>query len=446
MSAVRAVVLAAGKGTRMKSRVPKVFHELCGRPLLWWVLGTLREAGIEDVTVVCSREMRDGLAAFGGVRTAVQDEQRGTGHALRVALEALEPASAASVLVTNADMPLVTAEIFRAAVDARGGDAMAMVAVNVDPASNFGRIVRRGDRVERIVEMRDATPQERTICEANAGIYAIDETKARETIAQLRSENAQREYYLTDIVALLSERGERINPVLYGDDASLLGVNDRSELARARATMNERLCDRHMRDGVTILDPATTYLEPEITIGRDTVLYPNTSISRLSEIGEGCTIGPNARLSNARVADGAEIRESVVIDSAIGPGARIGPFAHVRGESLVAGDVRVGNFVELKNANLERGAKVSHLSYVGDANVGEDANVGAGTITCNFDGIRKNRTTIGKRAMIGSNSSLVAPVEIGDDALTGAGSVVTKDVPAGERVAGNPARPLRSTS
>ncbi len=430
----------------MKSRVPKVFHELCGRPLLWWVLGTLREAGIEDVTVVCSPEMRDGLAAFGGVRTAVQDEQRGTGHALRVALEALEPASAASVLVTNADMPLVTAEIFRAAVDALGGNAMAMVAVRVDPASNFGRIVRRGDRVERIVEMRDATPQERTICEANAGIYAIDEAKARETVAQLRSENAQREYYLTDIVALLSERGERINPVLYGDDASLLGVNDRSELARARATMNGRLCDRHMRDGVTILDPATTYLEPEITIGRDTVLYPNTSISRLSEIGEGCTIGPNARLSNARVADGAEIRESVVIDSAIGSGARIGPFAHVRGESLVAGDVRVGNFVELKNANLERGAKVSHLSYVGDANVGEDANVGAGTITCNFDGIRKNRTTIGKRAMIGSNSSLVAPVEIGDDALTGAGSVVTKDVPAGERVAGNPARPLRSTS
>jgi bifunctional UDP-N-acetylglucosamine pyrophosphorylase/glucosamine-1-phosphate N-acetyltransferase len=442
LNGLRAVVLAAGKGTRMKSRAPKVFFELCGRPMLWWVLAALADAGIDDVCVVCSPDMRDRVAAFEGVRAAVQEEQLGTGHALRVALEALEPRSGGRVLVTNADMPLVTPAIFTGAVDALGDDAMSLVTLHAGADSNFGRIVRRGERVERIVEVRDASPQERAIGEVNAGIYVIDEAKARETVARLRSENAQREYYLTDAVELLSGAGETVNPVVVHDAAALAGVNDRVEVARARAAMNARLCERHMRDGVTIVDPATTYLEPELTIGRDTVIYPNTALSRLCEIGEGCTVGPNARLSNARVGNGAEIRESVVVDSTIGERAMVGPFAHVRGETVVGSEVRVGNFVEIKNAKLERGAKVSHLSYVGDAFVGEEANVGAGTITCNFDGKRKNRTRIGKGASIGSNSSLVAPVEIGDGALTGAGSVVTKDVPAGARVAGNPARPL----
>lgn len=442
MSALRAIVLAAGKGTRMKSRVPKVFHELCGRPMLWWVLRALEEAGMSEIVVVCAPGMRERMASLGNARAIVQEEQLGTGHALRVALDALSPRRGGRVLVTSGDMPLVTAKIFGAALGALGDDAMALVTVDGPPDSNFGRIVRRGDRVERIVEVRDATPQERAITETNAGIYAIDEAKAREVVTQLRNENAQREYYLTDAVELLARGGARVTPVPCRDQGALIGVNDRVELAQARAAMNARLCAAHMRAGVTIVDPATTYLEPELQIGTDTVLYPNTSIGRLTTIGEACTIGPNARLSAATIGNGVEIRESVILDSTVGDGTHVGPYAHIRGGSVLAGDVRIGNFVELKNAALDRGAKASHLSYVGDASVGEDANIGAGTITCNFDGKRKNRTTIGKRAMIGSNSSLVAPVEIGDDALTGAGSVVTKDVPSGERVAGNPARPL----
>ncbi len=442
MSGVRAIVLAAGKGTRMKSAVPKVFHELCGRPMLWWVLRALREAGIEDVVVVISPEMESGFAALGGGEAVVQKEQLGTGHALRVALESRTPRSGGRILVTNGDMPLVTGEIFAAATDALGADAMALVTLPAGPESNFGRIVRRAERVERIVEVRDATADELAIEETNAGIYAMDEAKARGALAALRNENAQREYYLTDAVAVLAAGGDRINPVLLRDGRNLLGINDRAELAVARARMSERLCAQHMRDGVTIVDPERTYLEPELAIGRDTVIYPNTAIGRLSRIGEGCTIGPNARLSNATIGARTEVRESVILDSVVGDDAHVGPFAHLRGESVLANGVRIGNFVELKNARLESGAKASHLSYLGDVTVGEDANVGAGTITCNFDGKRKNRTKIGKRAFIGSNSSLVAPVEIGDDALTGAGSVVTKDVAAGERVAGNPARPL----
>ncbi len=435
-------MLAAGKGTRMKSTLPKVFHELCGRPMLWWVLCALRDAGADEIVAVISPEMEERFAALGGARGIVQKEQLGTGHALRVALEALPTRRGGRVLVTNGDMPLVTREIFTAALDAVGSGAMALVTLRSGPESSFGRVVRKGNRVERIVEVRDATLDERAIEETNAGIYAIDESAARDVVGRIGNDNAQREYYLTDAVGILAASGAGVAPVLYPEGRDLAGINDRVELAVARQRMNERLCASYMRDGVTIVDPERTYLEPELTIGRDTVIYPNTQIGRLSSIGEGCTIGPNARLSNATVGNRTEIRESVVLDSTIGDGAHVGPFAHIRGESVLADDVRIGNFVELKNARLESGSKASHLSYLGDVTVGEDTNVGAGTITCNFDGKRKNRTTIGKRALIGSNSSLVAPVEIGDDALTGAGSVVTRDVPAGERVAGNPARPL----
>jgi bifunctional UDP-N-acetylglucosamine pyrophosphorylase / glucosamine-1-phosphate N-acetyltransferase len=233
-----------------------------------------------------------------------------------------------------------------------------------------------------------------------------------------------------------------VHPVPAAHHVDVLGINDRVELALARREMNDRICARHMRDGVTIVDPATTYLEPELEIGGDTVIYPNTTISRLSSIGARCVIGPNCRLSNATLRDRVTVRESVVIDSTIGDDVSVGPFAHLRGETELANRVHVGNFVEIKKSRLRRGAKVSHLSYLGDATVGEETNVGAGTITCNYDGEKKNETTIGRNVSIGSNTSLVAPLTVGDGALTGAGSVVTKDVPPGQRVAGNPARPL----
>ncbi|HET6274857.1 MAG TPA: bifunctional UDP-N-acetylglucosamine diphosphorylase/glucosamine-1-phosphate N-acetyltransferase GlmU [Candidatus Cybelea sp.] len=444
---IRAIVLAAGKGTRMKSARSKVLHEICGRPMLWYVIAALRDAGIEDILVVVNDELEEAVRRF-EVESVVQREQLGTGHAVRVALDRLEPHAAGRIVVACGDMPLVTHEIFRDVMaslvsDEREGVAMALVTAAMPLPSSFGRIVRRGAAVERIVEARDATPAELAIDEMNAGIYAFDEASLRDAVAHLRDDNAQSEYYLTDAVEYFVKRGRPVRPVVASDRTQVLGINDRVELAMARKEMNARLCARHMLGGVTIVDPDTTYLEPELEIGIDTVIYPNTTIARLSSLGERCAIGPNARLSNAVLGAGVVVRESVVIDSSLGDDVSIGPFAHLRGESQLADRVHVGNFVEIKKSKLGRGVKASHLSYLGDATIGEETNVGAGTITCNYDGVKKNETIVGRNVSIGSNTSLVAPVTIGDGALTGAGSVVTKDVGDGERVAGNPARPLR---
>ena len=442
---VRAIVLAAGKGTRMKSSIPKVLHEICGRPMLWYILRELRAAGVDDIVVVTNDELQARIGEF-DVPSVVQREQLGTGHAVKTALDATPPRDGSQVVVAYADMPLVPHDVFVRILTTPSGEtpaAMTLVTVKMPLPSSFGRIVRRGEDVERIVEARDASPSELAIDEMNAGIYAFDEAALREAVAALKNDNAQEEYYLTDAVAHFVRQGKRVRPVTVSDHLLTLGINDRVELALARREMNARLAAAHMRDGVTIIDPATTYLEPELTIGRDTVIYPNTTISLLSTIGENCAIGPNTRISDSRIGNDVEICESVVVQSEIGDDSKIGPFAHIRGHAKLAGNNRVGNFVEIKNSQLARGAKSAHLAYLGDATIGEDTNIVAGTITCNFDCQRKNQTTIGKNVSIGSNTSIVAPRTIGDGALTGAGSVVTKDVAPGERVAGNPAKPLK---
>ena len=437
----RAILLAAGKGTRMKSARPKVLHELCGRPMLWYAIAALRDAGIEEIVVVTNEELDSHVRAM-GIRTVIQSEQRGTGHAVQVALAALEPRREARILVTNGDMPLVRAQTLARVLAAGDRGEVSLVTARMPLPSNFGRVVRSGHHVARIVEVRDASESERAIEEMNAGIYAFPESQLREVIARLRNDNAQGEYYLTDAIALFAESNRPASPVVSEDYEEVLGVNDRSELARARAAMNRRICEQHMLAGVTIIDPATTYLEPELTIGADTVIYPGTTISLLSSIGARCAIGPHARISDARIGDDVTVRESVIVESEIGAGSTIGPFAHVRGHAVLVGENRVGNFVEIKNSRYERGAKSAHLSYLGDAEIGEESNIGAGTITCNYDGKKKHRTKIGRDVSIGSNTSIVAPRTIGDGALTGAGSVVTKDIEPGGRVAGNPARPL----
>jgi bifunctional UDP-N-acetylglucosamine pyrophosphorylase/glucosamine-1-phosphate N-acetyltransferase len=440
---MRAIVLAAGKGTRMKSGRSKVLHEICGRPMLWYVLDALRRAGFGEIVVVVNPQLRDEMQGF-DVESVVQEEQLGTGHAVKAALDQLAPGTGPLIVVCG-DMPLVTSELLRGmAGSLAAGDAsvMALVTVKMPLPSSFGRIVRSGPHVERIVEARDATPAELAIDEMNAGIYAFDEQALRDAVMHLRADNAQGEYYLTDTVAYFVGAGKSVRPVLATDHLHMLGINDRVELAQARKEMNARLCARHMRDGVTIVDPETTYLEPELEIGAETVIYPNTTIGRLSRVGRHCVIGPNSRLSNATLGERVTVRESVVTDTTIGNGVAIGPYAHLRGETTLGDNVHVGNFVEIKKSKFARRVKVSHLSYVGDATIGEETNIGAGTITCNFDGERKHETVIGRGVAIGSNTSLVAPVKVGDGALTGAGSVVTKDVPSGERVAGNPARPL----
>ncbi|GAC1387576.1 MAG: bifunctional UDP-N-acetylglucosamine diphosphorylase/glucosamine-1-phosphate N-acetyltransferase GlmU [Vulcanimicrobiaceae bacterium] len=440
---VRAIVLAAGKGTRMKSAQTKVLHELCGRPMLWYTLEALRAAGVDEILVVTNPQLQARLSEF-GVRGVIQQEQLGTGHAVQIALKELERAEG-RIIIAYGDMPLAGTAVFRGVIDTLERDpsaSAAMVTARMPLPSNFGRVLRSGEQVTRIIEERDCSAEERLIEEMNAGIYLYDEQALRQSIAGLRNDNAQKEYYLTDTIEALVGAGKRVVPVLASDHRDVLGINDRSELARARAEMNARLCDQYMAQGVTIIDPLATYLEPELTLGQDTVIYPNCTISRLTEIGDGSVIGPNSRLSNARLGARTTVRESVILDSVLGDDTSVGPFAHIRGNADLGANVRIGNFVEVKNSTLRAGVKASHLSYVGDATVGEDSNIGAGTITCNYDGVRKNRTQIGRNVSIGSNSSLVAPVSIGDGALTGAGSVVTKDVPAGERVAGNPARPL----
>ncbi len=443
----RAIVLAAGKGTRMKSARPKVLHELCGRPMLWYVLEAVRKAGVGEIVVVVNEELDPHLAGFATpgdvpMRTVVQEPQLGTGHAVQIALEAL-PASQGALLIAYGDMPLVPAATYRRVLNAVDASvALALTTARMPLPSNFGRIVMRGPKLERIIEARDCTPEELEIDEMNAGIYSYDEASLRGVIGRLSNDNTQGEFYLTDTVELLIGSGQRVIPLLEPDYRVVLGINDRIELAAAAAQLNLRLCEAHMNEGVTIIDPETTYLEPELTLAPDVVIEPNTHIGGRSKVGPRSVIGPNSRITASTIGTDVRICESIVTESVVGDYSSVGPFAHFRAGTELGTGVHIGNFVEIKNATLEADVKAGHLTYLGDATVGRAANIGAGTITCNFDGTNKNRTEIGEGAFIGSNSSLVAPVQIGAGALTGAGSVVTRDVPDGERVAGNPAKPL----
>lgn len=443
MKQIHALVLAAGKGTRMKSRRPKVLHELCGTTMLAHVAQTLQNHGVGDIRVVVNPELREPVEAL-GLHPVLQEQQLGTGHAVQTALADL-PADKLPVLIVSADMPLIPGELLERVCEAQAAAdaALALVTAMVPPSWTFGRIVREEGKVTAIVEVRDAPPEPpATIPEVNAGIYCFNQAKLRHAVAGLTKNNAQGEFYLTDCVAVLAGKSELIETIQAKNLADIIGVNTLVELSRARAILQSRILERHMLAGVTITDPESTYIDWAVTIEPDATIHPQTHLAGRTSIASGCTIGPNTYISNSTIAQAVEIVQSVVKDSAVGEGATIGPFAHLRNSTIVESGAHIGNFVETKNSRLGRGAKASHLSYLGDADVGDKANIGAGTITCNYDGKKKNKTNIGKGAFIGSNSSLVAPVSVGDNALTGAGSVVLHDVPEGERVAGNPAKPL----
>jgi bifunctional UDP-N-acetylglucosamine pyrophosphorylase/glucosamine-1-phosphate N-acetyltransferase len=442
MESVHVFLLAAGKGTRMKSRRPKVLHELCGMTLLDHALRTLRAAAGSDIRVIASPELREHVEAL-GVRVVVQEPQLGTGHAVQTALDDLVP-DALPILIVSADMPLVPADLLERVARAQQTSkaAVALVTAKVPLPSPFGRILRRDGKIAAIVEARDASEAQLQIDEVNAGIYCFDHGELRRVISGLTANNAQGELYLTDCIEALAREKKRIESVAAARPSDVIGINNRVELAAARAVMQQDILHKHMLAGVTIVDPATTYVDALVSIEPDTVIQPQSHLAGRTSVGAGCIIGPNAYVANSTIGDRAEIVQSVVKDSTVGEEATVGPFAHLRGKSIIEPGAHIGNFVETKNTRMRRGAKASHLSYIGDAEVGERANIGAGTITCNYDGKKKNRTKIGAGAFIGSNSSLVAPLEIGEGALTGAGSVVLKDVPAGERVAGNPAKPL----
>ncbi len=429
-----AVILAAGKGTRMKSDRPKVLHEAGGRPLLGWVLARAREAGCARILVVVGHgadEVRAAFAAADDVVWIEQHQQLGTGHALLQAASAV--AEDCLLLVLSGDVPLIrAATLERLAAAAEAGWGAMAVARLAEPGA-LGRVIDDGNgALRRIVEARDATADELAIPSVNAGVYALPSPAIFDDLRRLAPDNAQGELYLTDAVSAAAHDRRRVALVELADPAEALGVNDRIELAEA----HRRLVERRIRElalaGVTFLDPATSVVEAEVEIGPDTVVHPGVSLLGTTRIGRGVTLHAGAWLRDSSVADGATLEPYTVADRArIGEACRVGPFARLRPGAVLERAARIGNFVEIKNATLGAGAKANHLAYVGDATVGEGANIGAGAVTCNYDGVAKHRTEIGARAFVGSDTMLVAPVRVGDDATTGAGSVITQDVPDG---------------
>ena len=430
-----AVVLCAGKGTRMKSEMAKVLHPVLGQPLAAWPIGRALALGCQPVVAVVGHqgdEVRAALESrFPGqpLRFATQGEQRGTADAVRAALGGLDGVTG-PVLILYGDTPLLRESTLRALVDAfrRGSAPLALVSTVVHDATGYGRVLRVERRLTGIVEEKDCTADQRKIREVNAGVYAIDATFLREGLAQLRPANAQGEYYLTDLVALAARRGEVESVSAEFEDTA--GVNDRADLAACTRVLQGRINLEHMRAGVTMHDPATVTIEPHVFIGPDTVIEPNVSLRGKTRIGRGVTLGQGSVFVSTEVGDGTTVLPySVATDSRIGPRCLIGPFARMRPGSDLAEAVELGNFAETKKARLGPGTKAHHHCYIGDSVVGAKVNVGAGTITCNYDGFAKHQTEIGDGAFIGSDSQLVAPVKVGEGSYVGAGTTVTEDVP-----------------
>jgi bifunctional UDP-N-acetylglucosamine pyrophosphorylase / glucosamine-1-phosphate N-acetyltransferase len=438
--------MAAGLGTRMRSDTPKVLHRLCGRPMLAYVLDAWAEAAGERARppfVVYSPSTAALTEAFEGrADFALQDEPRGTGDAVRAALAAV-PDDVAEIVVLSGDVPLVAGPDLAAVLEARREDDAAIALASVfaaDPA-RLGRVVRgEFGTVERIVEANDASDEELESNEINAGLYAFDADWLRRRIDALAPSPATGELYLTDLIRIAREDGRIVSAITFEDDGRFDGINDRSQLAQAEWALRVRLNERHMAAGVTMRDPSTVYLDWDVELATDVELEPNVILRGRTSIGQGSVIGAGSQLIDATVGERCRVWASVVESSVIEEEATVGPFSHLRPGSTVGRGAEVGNYAELKNASLGAGAKQHHMSYLGDAEIGEGANIGAGTITANYDGLKKHRTTIGPGAFLGVDTMIVAPREIGAGAKTGAGSVVTRDVPPGKLAVGVPAR------
>lgn len=433
-----AVILAAGKGTRLRSRLPKVLHEAAGRPLLAWVVEAAREAGCDPILVVVGHladEVRQAMAGQDLV-WVTQSEQLGTGHALAQARGRLP--DGATVLVLSGDVPLVTPETLRALTTAAGETWGAMAVAELPEPGSLGRVLAAGGgRLDRIVEASDAAPEELAVRRVNAGIYALPVPGVFHYLERLSPDNAKGEYYLTDAVSAAAASGDGVALVDLDDADEALGVNTRTDLGRVHRSLLDRWARRLMDDGVTLLAPETVSIEPGIRVGPDTVIHPGVSLSGPTRVGDGCTLHQGAWIRGSRLGDGVVVEPYSVLDGAeVGDGCRVGPFARLRPASVLLSKARVGNFVEVKNARLGEGVKASHLTYIGDAEVGAGSNLGAGVVTCNYDGECKHRTEIGSGVFVGSDTLLVAPVKVGDGATTAAGTVVTKDVPPGSLAVG----------
>jgi bifunctional UDP-N-acetylglucosamine pyrophosphorylase / glucosamine-1-phosphate N-acetyltransferase len=429
------VILAAGQGTRMRSALPKVLHPLCGRPLVSWPVHAAREAGAERIVVVDSaaRPLQGRLPE--DVLLAVQERPDGTAGAVAAAMDLV--ADDAPVVVLSGDVPLVTAGFVRdlASAHAASGAAATMATMELDDPAGYGRVVRdAAGEVEGVVETKkagDATPEQLAIREVNTGIFAFDAAALRAALPQVGTDNAQGERYLPEVLEILHAAGERIGAHRVDDPNLTLGINDRADLAAVRAIAQARINEEHLLAGVTIVDPASTTIDVTVTIGRDTVVEPFVSLTGATAIGAGAHIGAHSTIADSRVGDGVTVRQSWIEQSDLHDGATAGPFAYLRPGTRLREDAKAGTFVEMKNADIGAGTKVPHLSYVGDTEVGEHTNLGACTVTANYDGREKHRTRIGSGVRSGVDTTFIAPVTVGDGAWTAAGSVVTENVPAG---------------
>lgn len=443
---IAVLVLAAGPGTRMRSDTPKVLHTIGGRSMLSHSLHTMTELAPQHLVVVLGHDHQRIAPLVGNlaetlgrtIDVALQDRPRGTGHAVHCGLSALPEDYSGIVVVTAGDTPLLDAETLadliatHTAAHPAGKAAVTVLTTTLDNPFGYGRILRTQDHeVMAIVEQTDATPSQSEIREVNTGVYAFDIAALRSALSRLRSDNAQHELYLTDVVSILRSDGQPVHARHIGDSALVAGVNNRVQLAEISAELNRRLVAGHQLAGVTVIDPATTWIDVDVIIGRDTVVHPGTQLLGRTQVGGGCVIGPDTTLTDVTVGDGAAVVRTHGASSSIGGGATVGPYTYLRPGTVLGSDGKLGAFVETKNSTIGTGTKVPHLTYVGDADIGEHSNIGASSVFVNYDGVSKRRTIVGSHVRTGSDTMFVAPVSVGDGAYTGAGTVVRADVPPG---------------
>lgn len=429
-----ALILAAGQGTRIKSNLPKVLHKVCGKEMVNHVIDTMRKAKIDDINVIIGRgaDLVKEKTASRNVSYSLQEEQLGTGHAVKCAINFLK-GKKGIVGVFAGDAPLIKSETIEKLFDTHieNNNSATLLSSIVEDPTGYGRIVREGNEVLKIVEHKDCTEEELKINEMNAAIYCFDIENLLSSLEKLSNDNKQGEYYLTDVIGILKDEDKKVG-ALSIDYEETIGVNSRVQLAEAEEVLRKRINKMHMENGVTLIDPTSTYIGDDVEIGKDTIIYPGNVIEGNTKIGEGVMIYPNSRISNSIIDNNVEIQSSVIIDSKIGERTTVGPFAYIRPESIIGNDARIGDFVEIKKSTIGNNTKVSHLTYIGDAKVGEHCNFGCGTVVVNYDGKKKNTTIIGNNSFIGCNTNLVSPVTVEDNTYIAAGSTIINDVKEGE--------------
>ncbi|ABR46393.1 UDP-N-acetylglucosamine pyrophosphorylase [Alkaliphilus metalliredigens QYMF] len=435
---LKAIILAAGTGTRMKSKMPKVLHKVCGQTMLGHVIDVSKDSKAEECIVVVghgAEEVQKTLPE--GVKTVLQAEQLGTGHAVMVAEEHIE--TQGTVLVLYGDGPLITEETLNALMTyhQEGKYSATVLTAELENPTGYGRIIRDDDdRLKTIVEEKDTTVGEKEVREINSGIYCFDSKVLKETLPKIQNNNSQKEYYLTDALTIIKQEGLKVGVYQIENYEDIMAVNSREQLAEVEEVMQRRIVKKHMEAGVTFIDPQSTYIEKTVKVGMDTILHPGVILKGATEIGEDCIIGHNSRIENSILKNGIEVQSSTIIESTIDDHATIGPYAYLRPQSHIGKHVKVGDFVEVKNATIDDHSKAAHLAYIGDAEIGKHVNIGCGVIFVNYDGIKKHKTIIKDHAFVGSNSNLVAPITIQESAFVASGSTITREVPAGALAVG----------